>query len=306
MSHGGLDRKYNVYVPEGYSNSDPIPLVLLLHGGFGSGTQLEDRSSRMDPIAEEEGFVTVYPWGYAATWNAGKCCGLSVFNDVDDVGFLLEVIARLSEQLCIDTARIFVTGMSNGGMMAHRLGCEAASTFAAVAPVAGSLMVDSCEPSRPVSVLFIMGTDDAHQLWDGGVGCGPSKVPTLSVPDIIATWENANDCSGEDEEYLEMGDGTCTKKGECEDDAEVVLCAIEGGGHSWPGGKPEVPCEVLASLFNLNCSLCESMGEGFQSQSFLADQVIWDFFKSHPMAEDPNSHSSSSTLVSFLSYLGLW
>ncbi|MCB9611537.1 MAG: prolyl oligopeptidase family serine peptidase [Sandaracinus sp.] len=136
-------------------------------------------------MAEREGFVVVYPDGTGTipTWNAGGCCGSAVRDDVNDVGFVAAILDRLEGELCLDRDRVFATGMSNGGMMSHRLGCELSERFAAVAPVAGTLMFDACTPTRPVHVMHVHGSDDGHVPWEGGLGCGPAGVPFTSVPD---------------------------------------------------------------------------------------------------------------------------
>jgi polyhydroxybutyrate depolymerase len=114
----------------------------------------------MDDVADREGFVTVYPdgLGVLGTWNGGGCCGYAVQNDVDDVGFVTALLDHLEQALCIDRARVFASGMSNGGIFSHRLACEQSERIAAIAPVAGTLMIESCAPSRSVSVMHIHGS----------------------------------------------------------------------------------------------------------------------------------------------------
>ncbi|RMD98828.1 MAG: poly(3-hydroxybutyrate) depolymerase [Deltaproteobacteria bacterium] len=272
ISYDGLRRTFRVFVPTAYRDDVPLPVVLMLHGGSGSAEQFEERSSHMDQVAEREGFVTVYPDGEGRiqTWNGGACCGYAMENDVDDVGFLSALLDHLERELCVDRRRFFSSGMSNGGIMSHRLGCELANRIAAIGPVAGTIMIDPCEPARPVPVMHVHGTDDAHVPWEGGVGCGPSNADFTSVPDTIALWNEKDRCTGSPSPYLEMGDGRCETYGPCDGEAEVVLCAIEGGGHSWPGGEPTG--EPLES-----CS-----EDGHQSTTFLADEVLWSFFAAHP------------------------
>lgn len=271
LMHDGVARTFRVHVPPS-SGGDARALVLMLHGGGGSGRQFEEASSRMDPIADREGFVTVYPDGSGVlkTWNGTGCCGYAVQNDVDDVGFMSALLDHLEAELCIDRDRVFATGMSNGAIMSHRLACELADRIAAIAPVAGTDLTSSCAPSRPVPVMQIHGTADGHVPWAGGQGCGPAAVAFTSVPQTMEGWRMRNRCSAEMSSYLEQGDGSCAVYSDCDDGADVVLCSIDAGGHNWPGGDPPA-------------GLVECPGNGGQSSSFIASEVIWSFFAAHSL-----------------------
>jgi polyhydroxybutyrate depolymerase len=271
LAHDGAPRTFRVHVPPGYDGSEPRPLVLMFHGGGGSGRQFEQASSRMNPIADREGFIAVYPDGSGAlqTWNGGGCCGYAVTNDVDDVGFVSALLDHLEAALCIDTQRVFASGMSNGGIMSHRLACELAGRFAAIAPVAGTDLTASCMPARPVPVMQIHGTDDGHVPWDGGEGCGLAGVSFTSVPDTMEGWRSRNGCTEMTAAYFAEGDGTCRSYVGCAEGADVVLCSIEGGGHNWPGGEPPA-------------GLIECPGNGGQSTTFSASEAVWRFFAAHP------------------------
>lgn len=271
LRHAGEVRTFRVHVPPGYRGS-AAPLVLMFHGGGGSGEQLEERSSRMNAIADREGFVVVYPdgTGRLRTWNAGSCCGRSAKGQIDDVGFTAALLDHLEQRLCVDRRRIFASGMSNGGMMSHRLACELADRIAAIAPVAGVDVTARCTPSRPVPVLQIHGTEDGHVPWKGGQGCGMARVAFPSAPATMESWRTRNQCRKTQSLYLEHGDGRCETFQGCDRGSNVVLCRIEGGGHAWPGGEPRprvFPCPA----------------DGFQSQTFSASEVMWRFFKEHPL-----------------------
>jgi len=270
VMHDGVMRTFRVHLPPSYASNTAHPLVLMLHGGGGSGRQFEEASSRMDPIADREGFVTVYPDGSGVlkTWNGGGCCGYAVQNDVDDVGFIGALLDHLDAELCIGRDRVYATGMSNGAIMSHRLACELTDRIAAIAPVAGTDMTATCAPSRPIPVLQIHGTDDGHVPWDGGEGCGPAGVAFTSVPDTMERWRTRNGCRATTGSYLEQGDGACSVYTGCEGGGDVILCSIEGGGHNWPGGDPPA-------------GLVECPGNGGQSSTFIASEVIWSFFASY-------------------------
>lgn len=159
----GATRTFNVYRPQALT--DAAPLVVMLHGGFGSGAQAEG-SYHWDTEADKGHFLVVYPDGLGRAWNAGSCCGNPSETNLDDVGFISAVVAAIKGQTSVDAARVYVTGMSNGAMMALRMACET-DLFAAIAPVAGTLVTD-CSRARPTSVLQIHGTADASVPYNGG------------------------------------------------------------------------------------------------------------------------------------------
>lgn len=277
LTHDGLARTFGVYVPSGYdfSGGTPVPVVLILHGGFGSGLQAFT-TARLAALADARGVIVVYPDGVASplgvrTWNAGGCCGYAQSMAIDDVGFIGALLDQLESEVCIDRRRVHATGMSNGAELAHRLACDLSWRIAAVAPVAGTDNTTTCAPTRPVPVMTIHGTADQNVPFDGGVGCGLSGVATTSVPETIARWQERDDCPGGNAPRFVEGDGTCETHGHCHSEAEVVLCTIAGGGHSWPGGEPPAITGIG------NCPF------GAQSQTFDASARALDFFALHPM-----------------------
>jgi polyhydroxybutyrate depolymerase len=276
LMHDGLARTFRVYLPPSYPtmNDTPVPVVFLLHGGFGSGAQVEN-SSRLLEVADDQGFVVVSPDGVAGsqnirTWNAGGCCGFAASSGVDDVGFIAAMLDQLEATLCLDRRRVYAAGMSNGAMLSDRLACDLADRIRAIGAVAGSHTADPCTPARPVPVLHIHGTGDQNVPYAGGFGCGLAGVPFASMPDTIAGWTARDGCSGRSTTALTQGDGTCVKQGPCAGASDVELCTIPNGGHHWPGGLPPVISGIG------NCPF------GYQSQSFSASVVLWDFFRQHP------------------------
>lgn len=272
VSVGSRQRTFRLHVPPGYRPGQPLPLVLMLHGGGGNGEQLQTQSARMDTIADRDGFITVYPdgTGLLPTWNAGLCCGRAVQDGLDDVAFMTALVDHLQAELCTDVRRVFAAGMSNGGMMSHRLACELSQRIAAIAPVAGTLGVPECQPARPVPVLHVHGDHDGHVPWSGGEGCGPANVAFTSVPSTVEGWRVRNGCDSTTSVYFEQGDGRCIAFEGCR--APVVLCAIEGGGHSWPGGVPKA-------------GVADCPADGIQSETFAASEVAWRFFQENPMPQ---------------------
>jgi polyhydroxybutyrate depolymerase len=265
IEHGGAERSYRVVVPED-GTCAPRALVFDLHGLTSNPVQ-QDWITGIDELARARGFVSVRPAGSGAvaSWNAGTCCGQAAQQGVDDVGFLDAVRARVAAAVEIDRRRVYATGLSNGAYLSHRLACERADVYAAVAPVAGVLGLTECASSRPVPVLQIHGTEDPLVPYDGGgLGGGPSARATA------AFWAARNACDQVPEVTFEEGEARCERWSDCAGGADVELCTIGGGGHSWPGG----PDLVLPML-------------GETSQDLDATRRILDFFEAHAMSEAP-------------------
>ncbi len=264
---GGIDRQYDLLVPSSYTPGKPAPLAFNFHG-FTADPETQDWLSGMSRLAEEAGFILATPKGSGNEgvlgWNAGECCGQAVSESVDDVAFTSDMIDRISAEYCVDPSRIYATGMSNGGFMSYRLACELSDRIAAIGPVAGVTVMDSCIPSRPVPIIAFNGTADLLVWYDGGV--------YESVPRTIARWSMRNGCSREMETVYKKGNVRCEAYRECKGSATVELCTIYGGGHAWPGG---MDISLLASpTFGLG---------GETTRNINASRAMWEFFRKHPM-----------------------
>ncbi len=273
LQHQERTRTYRLHVPPGYDATQPTPVVVSFHG-FGSDALEQELLSRMSELADEEGFLAVYPYGLnypeavrttepgledTRSWNAGGCCGPAQIYDVDDVGFIEAVFADLDTRVCVDTRRIYATGLSNGAFFAYRLACDRAERFAAIAPVAGMENAASCTPARPVPVMHFHGTADETILYDGGTI--PFGGPYPSAPATVERVAQRNGCAGPVEQTYQRGDSTCGTHTGC--DAPATLCTVEGGGHTWPGGL--MPPEY-----------------GHTTQDLDATREMWRFFEDHP------------------------
>ncbi|GAB4504230.1 MAG: PHB depolymerase family esterase [Anaerolineales bacterium] len=270
LSVGGLERSYRLHVPSSFSLERPSALVLAFHGGGGNADNMV-RLTGFDALAEQEGFLVVYPNGTGRldekllTWNGGECCGYAQEQNVDDVAFVRAIVDDLRAFATLDESRIYATGISNGGILSYRLACDAADLFAAIAPVAGTLNYPSCSPTEPVSVLHIHGSADEHLPYDGGVGKESlTGVTFASVADSLRFWTQFNHC---DPAPLSSQQGNLRHAtyANCAPGGQVELYAILGGLHAWPGA--EVPAWP---------------GGDEPSQDLEASQVIWEFFAAHP------------------------
>jgi polyhydroxybutyrate depolymerase len=260
-----------------------MPLVFLLHGGGGTGEGMGKLTvGGFNRLADREGFIIVYPDGIEKHWNDGR--GLQAYRahleNIDDVGFISALIEHLIRTLNVDPNRIYAAGISNGGQFSQRLACELSGRIAAIGVVAIQLpehLPSSCAPKRPVSVLMMPGTEDPLVPWEGGeIGFrrGRKFGRVLSVPESMRFWAKHNQCPISPlityEPDRDPKDGTRVRRetyGPCGHETEVLLYAIEGGGHTWPGGDQYLPAGII----------------GRTSRDIDANEVIWGFFKRHTL-----------------------
>jgi polyhydroxybutyrate depolymerase len=265
--HGGITREYLVHVPRSYRGR-PTPMLIALHGGGGDAAfQANDSKYKLISKSEQAGFIAVFPNGYSrfpsgilATWNAGTCCGKAQANEVDDVGFIRAMIARVESQANIDRQRVFATGMSNGAMLSWRLACEAPE-IRAIAPVAGTDNTPSCKPLRPVPVIEFHAANDDHVPFGGGVGVGPSHTDFASVPATQAKWVQIDRADAAAKRVLTVSGAHCDLHAPKAGGAPVELCVTDTGGHSWPGGGTQ-------------------QGRKEPSMAISANDLMWNFFSS--------------------------
>lgn len=287
MSHqsvelDGLTREYFTYVPASYDASHPVPLVITLHGFAGNARQQAEYSGWND-LADEYGFVAVYPEGTGSPqrWNSGQreiegireqargplaqlLGGFFETVPVDDVAFINYLINVFDSFHCIDRSRIYVNGLSNGGGMTNRIACEMADVVAAVGTVAGAYteFPGGCHPARPVPVMAFHGTDDPIVPYDGN-----DSIHFPAVENWMTGWAERDGCDVAAVTELRVSDSVVgTRYADCADDAEVVFYSIEGGGHTWPGSAPLLPFLL-----------------GGTTQDINASATLWAFFEAHPL-----------------------
>ena len=270
---GDASRSYLVHVPPKYDAKKPTPVVLVLHGA-GTNGAITVSFCGTNKKSDEAGFLAVYPngtglAGLMLTWNAGGFRGRE--GTADDVAYIAKVLDDLATVANVDSKRVYVTGMSNGGMMCYRLAAELSDRIAAIAPVAGTMAIDKYNPKRPVPVMHFHGTADKLVPFAGPGNRTPKYMGFKSVEETIKICVKANGCPEEPKTEklpVKVSDGTSvTKKtyGPGKDGAEVVLFVIDGGGHTWPGQQP--PVDFI----------------GKSTKNISANDLIWEFFEKHPM-----------------------
>lgn len=261
LQHDGVTRTYTVLRPLASVAGGPAPLVVDLHG-FTSDASQQRAISNWDVLAEADGIVVVWPNGLNNSWNGVTCCGQSVADDVDDVGFIRALVASIQTEVEIDAGRIYVTGLSNGGAMTQRLACEAADVFAAAAPMAFPTpypdFASGCNTSEPIPVLTFFGFSDVLVSYSGAA---PS----------FADWRDENGCDagGSAPELSETyGGSDCQIDTSCGGPGvQVGLCSVTGSVF------PDPPFDAFSGhILYLN------------DDAFDITQRAWDFMKTQRRA----------------------
>ena len=270
---GGLARSYTLYVPPSYDPAQPTPLVIGLHGRTDTGAGFAYLLD-LNPVADEHGFIAVYPDGIAREWNYPR--GGQYFQDteIDDTAFLRALVEDLARDLNIDQQRLYITGFSNGGFMTQRLACEGADQFAAFASVGATLYPEFetlCEDTRPVPVLLMHGTYDASVPWVGSVYDGIEIA--FSMPDTALFWAMHNQCEPAKTTYELLPQGGDSPETTvyhytfvgCDGGSALEYYVIDGGGHNLPGVIGRLSPEIA----------------GATNMDIKAAEVIWAFFEQH-------------------------
>jgi len=278
LAVGGRMRSYQLHLPPQVGNPHvaALPLVVVLHGGGGNASSVA-RQTRFSEAADQAGFLAAFPNGNGRpllgerllTWNAGSCCGYAVEEQIDDIAFIRQMVKTIQRDHGTDPTRTFATGISNGGMLAYRLACEASDVFAAIAPVSAVDTGRACRPQRAVSVIHFHGSADQNVLLDGGVGPHAlNRDPRPPVANTLQFWAQFDGCSSSPLRDL-TGPVREERYTGCREGTEVRFYLIEGGGHSWPGGERML--RVLDA----------------PSDAISATPLIWQFFASHGRTSRP-------------------
>ena len=261
----GARRKYLLHVPKRYDPSTPTPLVIALHGFVQWPANLM-QMSRWNDLADEQGFIVVYPagTGFPIRWQAARESRGGA-DPSGDVRFISDLIDSLEREYNVDLARVYANGLSNGGGMTFVLSCELSERIAAVGMVAGAYLYPSemCNPARAVPAVVLHGTDDPIVPYHGrSEGRGGRPFP--SVPEWVEALARRNGCLPLPEQLPTRGAVSGVKFAGGETD--VVFYTVAGGGHTWPGARGGMEWLVGQTTSDLD-----------------ATRVIWDFFVQHPL-----------------------
>jgi polyhydroxybutyrate depolymerase len=252
LQSGEHMRSYLVHVPTKYTGTAPVPLVFDFHGYSSNPTQ-QMGADGFRELGDAEGFIVVYPEGIGASWHVNGCCGQAGEEKLDEIAFVRAINDALKQDACIDAKRVFATGISQGGGMAHHVACLAADIFAATAPVSSDLRTDPCLPARPITEVSFRGEADTLDAYEGGhVGPpGMDGYTAIGAKATLEKWRTIDMCTG----TTMMTDKLCETYSTCAAGVEVSLCSIPGADH------------VLYK----------------NSQGLDVAKVSWELFKKHPM-----------------------
>ncbi len=257
MTVDGVMRTFALHIPSRIAQAKtPAPLIIALHGGMGSGAQMRGWLG-LDAVADRLGFIVAYPDGLSRNWNDGRTAVRAESaggKPADDVAFLSMLAKILTDRGQAKAGQVFVTGASNGGMMAFRLACETEGVFAGYAAMIANVSVEleaRCQPRQPAAMLIMNGTADPLMPFGGGNVARNGRGTVTSTRQTFARWQSANRCHGEAPALrlpdLDPGDGSYVEvisSKDCAVGAATVLYTIVGGGHQMPsrlrGSRPMI------------------------------------------------------------------
>ncbi len=258
-----LKRFYDLHIPASYDSKKPTPLVLAFHGAYGDGKAME-KVTRLNQISDKAGFIAVYPDAIPPRkhWDARRGDD-SKDQEINDVGFISALIDDLGQKYNLDRSRIYVVGISNGGMFAQRVACELSDKVTAIAAVVAAMpsnLARKCTSTKPISVLMINGTNDDTIPYSV-----PGKA-LLSVPDTVNFWRKRDRCTAEgvkaslpNSPHVQIETyGGCAKQ------TNVTLYTLKGGEHGWGDDSITGPDKLVKPGQEINES-----------------EIIWDFFSKH-------------------------
>jgi polyhydroxybutyrate depolymerase len=283
----GVQRRYLVHVPPSYDGSQPMPVVLLLHGA-GMNIEAMRGLTLMDFQADRNGFLAVYPEGVSGGWNAG---GMKSKSNANDVAYIDDLLRHLKTKYNVDQQAVYACGISNGGQMVQKLACDLSQQISAIGVVAITgfdSVCKGCSARRSMPVMFFIGTEDPLCPREGGSGkqlgaLGDSLgigdlhltpqlakfADIMTAEEIVDFWARHNGASSSRQERMpdrNTRDGcTVTKETFGGGDREVVSYTIDGGGHTWPGGMGW----VVEGKLGKTCT------------DISASELLWEFFRNH-------------------------
>jgi len=272
----GRNRTYVIHLPKNYNDTIQYPIALVLHGAMGTGTKYS-KTTKFSKIGDKEGFISIFPNGMYKSWADARGVSKASKKDVDDVKFLTKLIDKISHKYSVNSSKIYVAGISNGGFMVQTLACEVPKKFTAFASIISSLpdnLSNKCSKKRNTPVLLMNGTQDNYVPYNGGEMPRFTKGgKILSTPKTIEHWKNINQTTNlpkiDSIQNFDKTDGSGVVKHTYfkNEIPQVVLYKIIGGGHGVPGSYTK----RNPRIFKL----------GYVNQDIIAEQEIWNFFKQH-------------------------
>ena len=283
-SANGITGTYIIDLPP--ETHQPTPLVFDLHG-YLEPAAFEHMGTGLSAFGDAHGFITITPQISSSSppaWDYGP--------HSQDVAWLGSLLSSLEQSTCIDERRLYSAGLSMGAFMTSSLACQLSDRIAAVAPVAGLQDYPWCKPTRPVPVVAFQGTADPFVAYGGGPGPHAKALPATdgsgltvgqelkagkipasasplqrSIPSQVASWAQRNGCSSPPSR-THIGTDVVRSIYPCPADASVDFYTVLGGGHTWPGGVPNV--YPVASV-------------GRMTTTISANEIMWSFFQAHPL-----------------------
>lgn len=279
----GQEREYIVYTPGSIDATQPRGLILMLHG-LGNSIDTVNRLAHVDQFAELTGWVCVVPQALNASvpmgftsvnlgpcWNAGikvsiPTLGVSdtLNKNVDDEGFLLKLLDTMQQQYAIAPDSIFISGMSMGGFMTHRMMLHHNDIFAAAVPISGTI-ANTLEGSNPLfsqhpDIMHIHAPSDEVVSYEGDFTYSSMGLTVphigMSVAQTIDFWTAFNQCDNTpviDTFADRCNDGLLFVRKSYNNGADgsrVVLVDVEGGSHTWYGNPSLTDIDYGREIYN--------------------------------------------------------
>jgi polyhydroxybutyrate depolymerase len=285
---GEVERHYIVHVPPQYDKKTPVPVVVMLHGGGGTGKAAAFETGWGEK-ADKEGFLAVFPDAMPPypdkavnfrrnpqLWNDGSDRFYEGHNVVDDIAFINAMLDDIERNFTVDAGRVFLSGFSNGGSMCFRAGEALCGRVAAIAPTSSACWSLKPELKRPIPMCYITGTEDPLNLIDGGMpklkngSFDPVRAkPKPPVRESINRWIRA---TGSDPSPISKTDenGVHIETYGQEGGKEIIVfVTIDDMGHTWAGGRSLLPEAIV----------------GKRSDKMKAADFIWTFFQKNPLGK---------------------
>lgn len=234
------DRLYRIDLPP---RADGAAVIVALHGGGGSADQFA-RNTGLSVPANRHGYAVIYPEGSgrAATWNGLYCCGAAKRSGADDIAFLGRVIDDAIARFGLRPGPVYLTGMSNGAIMAQTYAARHPARVRAVAGVAGTMDTRRVAPTGRVPLLHIHGTADSMVPYEGGEGASSlTRTDFASVASVEAAFLAPFGPLAMRERVIDrVPDGMHVIARDHVDQSGVTqirILSVKGGGHAWPGSR---------------------------------------------------------------------